>query len=55
MSIDVFPLIKGTELVFNYDINQSFDNVTSIILPQLLTSLTFMWRFNQSLDNMIFP
>ena len=36
MSIDVFPLIKGTELVFNDDINQSFDNV---ICPQSIKNV----------------
>ena len=52
MSIDVSSFIKGTELIFDYDFNQSLDNV---IFPQSLTSLTFGWDFNQSLDNVKFP
>ena len=33
MSIDVSSFIKGTELIFNNDFDQSLDNVT---LPQVL-------------------
>ena len=52
MSLDVLSFIKGTELIFNDDFDQSLDKVT---FPQSLTSITFGWNFNQSLDNVIFP
>ena len=38
MSIDISSFIKGTELIFDDDFNQSLDNAT---LPQSLISITF--------------
>ena len=58
MAINILSFIKGTELIFDDDFNQSLDKVTSVTFSQSLTNLIFGWDFNQSLANvisMIFP
>ena len=41
MSLDVLSFIKGTELIFDDDFDQSLDNAT---LPQSLISITFGFK-----------
>ena len=52
MSLNVSSFIKGTEVIFDDDFNQSLDTIT---FQQSLTSLTFGYCFNQSLDKVTFP